>query len=243
MTSTDEKGRCELRPIAYIRTPYKDNFGVPRQSGMVRHTASRVEFTPEFRDGAALRGLEEFSHVWLIWQFSEHVEQGWSPTVRPPRLGGNERRGVFATRSPFRPNPLGLSCVELLEVGRDAKGPYLLVDGADMLDGSPIYDVKPYLPFSDSHPEASAGYTAGKLDHRLQVEISDELLAQVPAEDQPALRQLLALDPRPGYQHDPERVYGLDFNRVRLRFSVAEEKTLTVLSVEPLDGPLPVAEK
>ena len=157
MTSTDEKGRFELRPIAYIRTPYKDNFGVPRQSGMVRHTASRVEFTPEFRDGAALRGLEEFSHVWLIWQFSEHVEQGWSPTVRPPRLGGNERRGVFATRSPFRPNPLGLSCVELLEVGKDKDGPYLLVDGADMLDGSPIYDVKPYLPFSDSHPRPPPG--------------------------------------------------------------------------------------
>lgn len=243
MTPTDAKGRCELRPIAYIRTPYKDNFGVPRQSGMVRQTVSRVEFTPEFRDGAALRGLEEFSHIWLIWQFSEHADQGWSPTVRPPRLGGNERRGVFATRSPFRPNPLGLSCVDLLEVGKDKDGPYLLVGGADMLDGSPIYDVKPYLPFSDSHPEASAGYAAGKLDHRLEVVISDELLAQVPAEDQPALRQLLALDPRPGYQHDPERVYGLDFNAVRVRFSVAEEKTLTVLSVEPAEGPLPVAEK
>lgn len=234
MEATDEKGLWQLKPIAYIRSPYPDKFGVPRQSGMVSQTVSRLVFRPEFRDGAALRGLSEFSHLWLIWQFSENLDQGWSPTVRPPRLGGNERRGVFATRSPFRPNPLGLSCVDLLEVGRDKDGPFLLVGGADLLDGTPIYDIKPYLPFSDSHPEASAGYAAGKLDHRLQVVIDEALMAKVPAEDQPALRQLLALDPRPGYQQDPERVYGLDFAGLRIRFSVAGDGTLTVLSVEPL---------
>ena len=234
---------AEMKIIARIHSDFPTKFGIPRQSGLVDSLRSYIVFEPGYRDPNAIRGLEEFSHIWLIWQFSAHLDHGWMPTVRPPRLGGNERRGVFATRSPFRPNPLGLSCVDLLEVGQDQRGPYLLVGGADMLDGSPIYDIKPYLPFSDSHPEASAGYAGGKLDHRLQVEISDELLYRIPSEDQPALRQLLALDPRPGYQHDPERIYGLDFNRVRVRFSVAEEKTLTVLSVEPLDGPLPVAEK
>ena len=221
-----------MRPVAHIRSPFPDKFGVPRQSGLVRQITSRVVFTPEFRDGTALRGLEEFSHIWLIWQFSAHLEQGWSPTVRPPRLGGNQRRGVFATRSPFRPNPLGLSCVELLEVGRDSDGPYLLVGGADLLDGTPIYDIKPYLPFSDSRPEASGGFAAGQLEHLLQVRISEELQDRIPAEEQPALRRLLSLDPRPGYQHDPERIYGLDFSGLRVKFSVDGE-VLTVRDVQP----------
>ena len=234
MTTNDEKGVWQLRPVAYIHSPYPDKFGVPRQSGMVKQTVSKVVFTPEFRDGAALRGLEEFSHVWLIWQFSENADQGWSPTVRPPRLGGNERRGVFATRSPFRPNPLGLSCLDLLEVGKDGDGPFLLVGGADLMDGTPIYDIKPYLPFSDSHPEAEAGFASHQLEHKLKVIISDELLDLVPSEDQPALRQLLALDPRPAYQHDPQRVYGLDFNGQRVHFSVDENEVLTVSDISPL---------
>ena len=236
MQLSDEKnGEWLMRPIAHIQSPFPDKFGVPRQSGLVKQITCRVVFEPEFRDGAALRGLEEFSHIWLIWQFSAHLKHGWMPTVRPPRLGGNERRGVFATRAPFRPNPLGLSCVDLLEVGRDQDGPFLLVGGADLMDGTPIYDIKPYLPFSDSHPEASAGYAAGKLEHILQVIIPEELLFKVPAESQPALRQLLALDPRPGYQHDPQRVYGLDFNGLSVKFTVSEAEVLTVRSVEPLE--------
>ena len=223
MTSANEKGRCELRPIAYIRTPYKDNFGVPRQSGMVRHTVSRVEFTPEFRDGAALRGLEEFSHVWLIWQFSEHVEQGWSPTVRPPRLGGNERRGVFATRSPFRPNPLGLSSVRLVRLEkRPNLGTVLVVAGADLMDGSPIYDVKPYLSFTDSHPEAKNGFAADHADERLPVEFPEELLCRIPEEKRPALLASLSLDPRPGYLAGRRDPYGFAYAGVDVRFFVED---------------------
>ena len=231
MTSTDEKGRCELRPIAYIRTPYKDNFGVPRQSGMVRHTASRVEFTPEFRDGAALRGLEEFSHVWLIWQFSEHVEQGWSPTVRPPRLGGNERRGVFATRSPFRPNPLGLSCVRLL--GRTEAGT-LLVAGADLMDGTPIFDIKPYVPYADAHPEALGGF-APEAPAALEVDCPAALLEKLPQQKRAGLLGVLAQDPRPPYQNDPERVYGFHFAGFHVCFTVADG-LLRVVELEALSS-------
>lgn len=227
-----DKGQCLLWPVAYISSPYTGKFGVPRQSGLVKDVISKVVFQPEFRDGAALRGLEEFSHVWLIWQFSAHADQGWSATVRPPRLGGNERRGVFATRAPFRPNPLGLSCVELKQVGADEQGPYLLVAGADLLDGTPIYDVKPYMPFSDSHPEANAGFVSSLPEHRLQVVLEESWLELIPPERQPALRKLLALDPRPAYQHDPERVYGMEFDGLNIRFRV-EDQVLTVCGVGP----------
>ena len=233
MSGQEQSEQCLLRPVAYIRSPFPAKFGVPRQSGLAPELRARVVFTEDFRDGTALRGLEEFSHLWLIWQFSANLEQGWSPTVRPPRLGGNERRGVFASRSPFRPNPLGLSCVELLEIGRDGDGPYLLVAGADLTDGTPIYDIKPYLPFSDSRPDARAGYAAAALEHKLQVVIPDGLLSQVPPDSRAALAQVLALDPRPGYQQDPQRVYGLDFAGLRIRFRVEGDR-LTVCAAEPL---------
>lgn len=221
-----------LRPIAHIRTGFSQKFGIPRQSGLVDSLRGEVVFLPEFREPEAFRGLEEFSHIWLIWQFSQARREGWSPTVRPPRLGGNVRKGVFATRSPFRPNSLGLSSVRLLEVRlHTGEGPVLVVAGADLLDGTPIYDVKPYLPYTDSHPEALGGFALQQKEGTLAVEFPPELLARVPEDCREALREVLAQDPRPGYQELPERVYGLSFGGWEVSFRV-EGNTLSVLGVE-----------
>ncbi len=223
----------ELRPIAYVHSDFGGKFGVPRQSGLVPELTAVLEFLPEFRSQEAVRGLEEFSHVWLIWQFSENADAGWSPTVRPPRLGGNRRVGVFASRSPFRPNPIGLSCVRLLEVRMDPeRGPLLLLGGADLVDGTPVYDIKPYVPYADCRPEASGGFTDQvEWKEPLAVDFPRSLLARIPEEKRVALLGVLALDPRPAYQKDPKRVYGFSFGGSELRFSV-EEGTLRVLEVK-----------
>ncbi len=220
--------------IARIHTDFAEKFGIPRQSGLVEELQSTVIFEPEYRDPAALRGLEGFSHVWLIWQFSEAVRQGWSPTVRPPRLGGNTRMGVFATRSPFRPNAIGLSCVKLVEIRQHPQhGPVLVLAGADLLDGTPILDIKPYLPHADCRPEATGGFAAPVADYALQVECSEELLAALPAAKRAALLGVLAQDPRPAYQEDPTRVYGFAFAGFEVHFTVAGQ-TLTVHTIEKL---------
>ena len=221
----------EIIPIAHIRSDFSEKFGIPRQSGLVEELTANVVFTPEFRDPAALRGIGGFSHLWLIWEFSKARREGWSPTVRPPRLGGNQRMGVFATRSPFRPNPIGLSCVRLLEVRQDrALGPVLIVAGADLMDGTPIYDIKPYLPYADCRPEASEGFAPAP-EGRLQVVLSREMEEKVPPEKREALKGVLACDPRPHYQKDPERVYGMAFAGLAVKFTVDGE-TLTVVAVE-----------
>ena len=220
-----------IRPIAHIRCDLKEKFGVPRQAGIVEALEGRIVFEPEFRDPEALRGIEGFSHLWLIWQFSEAVRQDWSPTVRPPRLGGNTRLGVFATRSPFRPNALGLSCVRLLGLERDGElGTVLRVGGADLMDGTPIYDIKPYVPYADSHPEALSGFApdAGK---SLAVDFPQPLLERVPPEKREGLLGVLARDPRPRYQNDPERLYGLRFGEQNVKFTVDGDR-LTVREVE-----------
>ena len=221
----------QLRPIAHVHTDFGGKFGVPRQSGLVPELTAVLEFEPEFRSPEAVRGLEEFSHLWLIWQFSENAGAGWSPTVRPPRLGGNRRVGVFASRSPFRPNPIGLSCVRLLELRLDpARGPLLLLGGADLVDGTPVYDIKPYVPYADAHPEATGGFTDSKAWEPLEVECPQPLLERFPEDRRAALLGVLAQDPRPAYQRDPERVYGFVFAGLDLRFSV-EGRTLRVLEV------------
>ena len=222
-----------MEPIAHIRTAFSTKFGIPRQAGLVPELRGRVVFAPDFRNPDALRGLEGFSHIWLIWEFSEAKRTKWSPTVRPPRLGGNTRMGVFATRSPFRPNPIGLSCVKLEAVGSDPKlGPVLEVSGADLADGTPILDIKPYLPYCDCHPEASAGFTGAQPMEALTVDFPPELLTQFPEAQRAALLGILAQDPRPRYQDDPDRVYGLGFAGQNIRFRV-HGSTLQVCSVEP----------
>ena len=221
-----------LRPIARIQSDFSEKFGIPRQSGLVEALRARVVFAPEYRVREAFRGLEGFTHIWLVWGFSQNVEAGWSPTVRPPRLGGNVRMGVFATRSPFRPNPIGLSCVALEGIQRHPEcGPVLLVRGADLMDGTPIYDIKPYLPYADCHPEAAGGFASQPKEPTLQVEIAPELLAQVPEELREALLGVLAQDPRPQYQHRPDRVYGLEFGPLEVKFTV-EGELLTVRQVQ-----------
>ena len=226
----------ELRPIARVHSDFGSKFGVPRQSGLVPELTAVLEFEPEFRSPEAVRGLEDFSHLWLIWQFSENADAGWSPTVRPPRLGGNRRVGVFASRSPFRPNPLGLSCVRLLELRMDPeRGPLLLLGGADLVDGTPVYDIKPYVPYADAHPEASGGFTdETEWKRPLEVDCPPELLARFPEEKRAALLGVLALDPRPAYQRDPERVYGFVFGGFDLRFRV-EDGRLRVLEVKTIN--------
>ena len=224
----------EMHPIAHMRSDFPTKFGIPRQSGLVEELRSMIVFEPEYRSEDALRGIEDFSHLWLIWQFSQAVREGWSPTVRPPRLGGNTRIGVFATRSPFRPNNLGLSCVRLLEVRHTQEyGTVLLVGGADLLDGTPIFDIKPYIPYSDSRPEATGGFTDWVGDFLLDVKFPPELLEKLPAGKQAAAIGVLSHDPRPSYQKKPGRVYGLNFAGFDIRFTV-EETTLTVQSVEKL---------
>ncbi len=220
-----------VRPIAVMRSDFPEKFGIPRQAGIVPALESVIVFEPEYRDPEALHGIEGFSHLWLIWQFSESVTESFSPTVRPPRLGGNTRMGVFATRAPFRPNALGLSCVELRSVEqRPGLGTVLVVRGADLMDGTPIYDIKPYVPYADCHPEARAGF-APDPGATLKVELPDGLAAKLPADKREALRGVLANDPRPRYQRDPERVYAMDFAGVTVRFAV-DGDTLTVKSVE-----------
>jgi len=222
----------EITPIAHIRSDLKEKFGVPRQSGLVDALRAEVVFEPAYRVPEAVRGLEEFSHIWLIWEFSQARRDRWSPTVRPPRLGGNRRTGVFATRSPFRPNALGLSCVRLERIEQDpALGPVLQVAGADLLDGTPIYDIKPYLPYADAHPDAAGGFTSRNPRRRLEVRCPEDLLTPLPPEKRPALLGVLAEDPRPPYQSDPERVYGLAFDAFQVRFTV-DEGVLTVREIE-----------
>ena len=221
----------ELRVIARIHSDFLEKFGIPRQSGLVEELRATVVFEPEYRNPDALRGIEGFSHLWLIWQFSEAVRAEWSPTVRPPRLGGNARMGVFATRSPFRPNAIGLSCVRLEDVRQDpVLGPVLDVSGADLLDGTPIYDVKPYLPYADCRPEAVGGFAAAAPTSRLRVICSDDLLEQLPSEKREALLGVLAQDPRPSYQDDPQRVYGMRFAGMDVRFTVDGDE-LTVCEI------------
>ncbi len=216
--------------IAHIRNDYTSKFAVPRQSDVVPELLSKIVFEPSYCSRDALRGIDGWSHLWLIWIFHEADKKEWSPTVRPPRLGGNKRIGVFATRSPYRPNPIGLSCVRLVAVEDNA----LIVSGADLMDGTPILDIKPYLPYADCHPEAEAGF-AGQLDERrLSVCFPPALLQQVPDESREALLSVLSHDPRPAYHHDPNRVYAFEFGSRRLRFSVAEN-VMTVLEVEDVN--------
>ena len=220
-----------IRPIAHIESDFPEKFGIPRQAGIVEKLRGRVVFDGEYRNDEALRGIEGFSHLWLIWQFSENVRDDFSPTVRPPRLGGNTRLGVFATRSPFRPNALGLSCVRLLGLEKTAdKGTVLLVAGADLMDGTPIFDVKPYLPYADCHPDAAGGF-APDPGERLEVVFPTAALEKVPPDKREALRGVLENDPRPRYHSDPGRLYAMSFASLTVRFRVAGG-TLTVESVE-----------
>ena len=222
--------KVALHIIARISTPFGEKFGVPRQSGLV-DTAAKIVFEPPFRSIEAVRGLEGFSHLWLLWQFDRNGEK-WSPTVRPPRLGGNRRLGVFATRSPFRPNPIGLSCVELEKVDFDAPdGPVLHVRGADLVDGTPIFDIKPYVPYCDARPEAKGGFTDGLASAELALDFPPALLEAVPQDKRDGLCATLRADPRPRYQDDAERVYGLVFGGQNVRFRVAEG-VVTVVEVE-----------
>lgn len=221
-----------MKKIAHIRSDFKEKFGIPRQSGMVEELRATVVFEPEYRKEDALRGLEGYSHIWLLWEFSENMRESWSPTVRPPRLGGNERVGVFATRSPFRPNPIGLSSVRLLGIEREeGNGLVLQVAGADLLDGTPIYDIKPYLPHVDSHPEATGGFAGEVKDYKLEVECEEQLLKRIPAEKRNALLGILSQDPRPAYQNDEKRVYGMKFSTFNIKFSV-KNGILKVLQIE-----------
>ena len=218
--------------IARMKSDFATKFGIPRQSGLVEELRSTIIFEPEYRNSEALRGLEGFSHLWIIWQFSEAVRTEWSPTVRPPRLGGNTRMGVFATRSPFRPNNLGLSCVKLLGVEETEEyGTVIHVGGADLMDGTPIFDIKPYIPYADSHPDALGGFTDTAGEFLLQVVFPEALLAKLPQNKQEAAVQVLSHDPRPSYQRKPGRVYGLTFAGFDLRFTV-EDDVLTVVAVE-----------
>ena len=212
-----------MKPVARIRSDFPTKFGIPRQAGLVDSLTATVVFEPEYRDPEALRGIEGFSHLWLIWEFSEAKRDSWSPTVRPPRLGGNTRLGVFATRSPFRPNPIGLSCVKLLGAEHTADlGTVLHVAGADLMDGTPIFDIKPYVPYADCHPDATEGFTAPGQDYLLEVDIPAELLPLIPADRLEALKGVLAQDPRPSYQRDPERVYGFGFAGMEIKFTVRD---------------------
>ncbi len=220
-----------IRIIARMRSDFPTKFGIPRQSGLVQELQSTIVFEPEYRNSDALRGLEDFTNLWIIWQFSEAVRQGWTPTVRPPRLGGNKRMGVFATRSPFRPNNLGLSCVKLLGIEETSEyGTVLHVGGADLMDGTPIFDIKPYIPYSDSYPEASGGFTDNVGDFLLSVDFPQAMLEMLPESKRAAAIGILSHDPRPSYQRSADRIYGLNFAGYDIRFTVSEN-TLTVCEV------------
>ena len=220
-----------ISPIAHIRTEFSEKFGIPRQSGLAASLRGTIVFEHEYRNADALRGLEGFSHLWLIWGFSENLDKGWSPTVRPPRLGGNTRVGVFATRSPFRPNGLGLSSVKIVEIKTDPKlGPVIVVSGADLMDGTPIFDIKPYIPYADCQTEATGGFTDTAGEYLLQVEFPAQLLQCLPEDKWEAAIEVLSHDPRPSYQRKPGRVYGLTFAGFDIRFTV-EEDLLQVVDV------------
>lgn len=224
-----------IHPIARMRSDFPTKFGIPRQSCLVPELRSTIVFEPEFRNPDTLRGIEGYTHLWLIWQFSEAVRQEWSPTVRPPRLGGNTRMGVFATRSPFRPNSLGLSCVRLLGIEHtDKNGTVIHVAGADLMDGTPIFDIKPYIPYSDSHPDASGGFTDTAGEFLLKVDFPETLLSILPEEKRDAAKAVLSHDPRPSYQRKPERIYGINFAGYDIRFRV-DGDVLTVQSVEKIN--------
>ena len=223
----------KIQVIARMHSDFATKFGIPRQSGLVEELRSTIVFEPEYRNADALRGIEDFSHLWLIWQFSEAVRTGWSPTVRPPRLGGNTRMGVFATRSPFRPNNLGLSSVKLLGVEHTEEfGTVLHVGGADLMDGTPIFDIKPYIPYADCHADATGGFTDTAGNFLLEVVFPPDLLERLPQEKRDAAVGVLSHDPRPSYQRSPERLYGLTFAGFDIRFRV-QGSTLTVLEVHP----------
>ena len=225
-----------MEAIAHIRTDFPEKFGIPRQSGLVEGLEGRIIFEPKFQNPDGVRGLEQFSHIWILWQFSENEKAGWSFTVRPPRLGGNTRLGVFATRSPFRPNGIGLSCVRLKSVELTEKeGPVLTVLGADLMDNTPILDIKPYIPLADCHPEASQGYTAETKKHALRVEFPAQLLERYPEEKREAATAVLAQDPRPGYSSDQERIYGVAFAGFDIKFRV-RDGVLTVCGLEECQG-------
>lgn len=220
-----------IQIIARMKSDFPDKFGIPRQSGLVNELTSTIVFEPEFRNTDALRGLEDFSHLWIIWQFSKAVRSEWSPTVRPPRLGGNTRMGVFATRSPFRPNEIGLSSVKILGIEQTAQyGPVIHVAGADLMDGTPIFDIKPYIPYCDCHPDAAGGFVATANDYLLKVQVPYNLLDKIPEDKRPALLGVLSHDPRPSYQQDTDRTYGLTFAGFNIRFTVCED-TLTVTDI------------
>lgn len=222
----------ELKPIAYICNDFPEKFGIPRQSGLANHLTATLIFEPEYRFPEAVRGLEDYSHIWLIWGFSQNKNAGWSPTVRPPRLGGNVRKGVFATRSPFRPNPIGLSSVKLERIEISKKyGPVLHISGADLMDGTPIFDIKPYLPYVDSHPEAANGFADAVKDYELQVHFPEHLIERISNEKREALIEVLSQDPRPSYQDDPQRIYGMRFAEYEIKFKVTDS-VLSVLSIE-----------
>ena len=224
----------EIKAIARIENDFSDKFGVPRQSGLVEKIESKIIFENEYRNPDALRGIEEFSHLWLIWDFSECTMQKWQPTVRPPRLGGNTRKGVFATRSPYRPNSLGLSSVKLERIEDTAEyGKVLIITGADLLNGTPIYDIKPYLPYTDSHPEARGSFGEKEKDYHLEVVFDENLLVKIPYEKRDAVKEILAQDPRPAYHNEPERVYGMSFGGYNIKFTVSDG-VLTVSAVEKL---------
>ena len=210
-----------MKTIARIHTDFPTKFGIPRQSGIVASLQGRIVFEPDYRNAEAVRGLEAFSHLWLLWEFSEAVRDTWSPTVRPPRLGGNVRMGVFATRSPFRPNPIGLSSVKLERIEIDPQlGPVVYVSGIDLMDGTPIYDIKPYIAYTDSHPEAVSGFATTPADFLLEVDFAEEWLSKIPLDKREGLKAVLAHDPRPQYHEDPNRIYGLRFDAFDVRFKV-----------------------
>ena len=224
-----------MKVIGHIRTDFPSKFGIPRQSGLIDGLKGKIILEPEYRNSQVYKGIEEFSHIWLLWEFSEAKKEHWSATVKPPRLGGKKRMGVFATRAPFRPNNIGLSCVKLDRVEQDEKdGPVLWVAGVDLLDGTPIYDIKPYIPLTDCHPEASEGYTKETKIHELKVEFPEDLLNQYPEEKRQAVLGILAQDPRPTYFQDPERVYGVPFAGFDVKFRV-DGDTLVVCGLERLD--------
>ena len=218
--------------IARMHSDFDQKFGIPRQSGLVEELESTIVFEPEFRNADALRGLEGFSHLWVVWEFSKARREGWSPTVRPPRLGGNQRLGVFATRSPFRPNPIGLSCVKLVGVEQHPEyGPVIRVAGADLLNGTPIYDIKPYLPYADCKPDAVGGFASAPKEATLTVHIPEDIVEKIPQDKRAAVMGVLAQDPRPSYQDDPERVYGMSFGGMEIKFQV-DGDSLTVCGIE-----------
>lgn len=222
-----------MKIIGYIKTDFPTKFGLPRQSGLVEEIKGKIIFEDEYKVPEAFRGLSDFSHIWILWEFSQAKKENWSATVRPPLLGGNKRMGVFATRSPYRPNSIGLSCVKLDKVAFESEGPVLYVSGADLMDGTPIYDIKPYLAYADSHPEAIGGFTENLDERKLEVNITDALLNKIPDSIKKELINVLSLDPRPSYIEDNERVYGFNLSDFEIKFRV-ENKILSVISVEKI---------